>query len=579
MTTRSSVPSDEPSVDEGSFRLGMIAAFAEAVRAGVKKLAFSPPFDPSELDRLRSAAEEIAKLRGVCLELETNLVQIDLFRPEIARGKHVLLIYRDAAVLERYHELKRRVAEVAEEGAKPFERHEFARELGRLLGYRDDRIEEMIAGVTATAPSTSTRSALTPLEARALFPGLADKTFLNSAAVGLLPRPAEDAVRDLLEVTSRMPGPVTKHHLELDRRRRLAGPAIANLLRAKPEEIALVESTTHGLNIVAASLPLRRGDSIVVPETEFLQLGVTWVPLAARLGLKVRFLRTRDGRFSADDIAAEMDRRTRVVCMSSVQWTTGFRADLKAIGRMCRARGAYLLIDAIQHVGAAGLDVNETPVDFIACGGHKWLNAPLGCGFLYVRKALLRKLRPPVFGLLALAEPREGWDVYWRRPNITPNRAYNFPRAAQVFEIGGTANYAGGVALHATVNLVNRIGIDRVEAHIQTLVDQLIDGLDRLGITVISPRERDRRAGIVCFRAYTDPERDWELVQHLLDKRIFVSMRYTAGVGGIRVSIHYFNTEDEIARLLKAVHRYTAAHPAVPARRNASRQRPGRFTT
>lgn len=567
MTTNASITAKEISVEDASFRLGMIAAFAETVGAGVKKLALSPPFDPAEVQRLRPAAEEIVRARGASLDLETDLVETDLFPPAIAEGKWILLIYRDPAVLDQYRKLKKRAEG---EGGK-LVRGELARELGRLLGYAEERIEEMIAH--RPSRSNSERQRLAPRESRALFPGLENKTFLNWAGVGLLPKPAEVAVRELLDLTIRMPGPVTKHHQELDRRRRLAVPAIAQLLHAEAEEIALVESTTHALNIVAASLPLRRGDRIVIPETEFLQVGVTWVPLAERLGLEVRFAKTQEGKFSAEEIEAEMNARTRVVCLSSVQWATGFRPDLKAIRRLCRARGAFLVLDAIQHVGAARLDVTETPVDFIACGGHKWLNAPLGCGFLYVRKAILRKLSPPIFGHLALAEPRGGWDVYWRTPSISPDRDYRFPRTARLFEIGGTANYPGGVALHATVDLLNRIGIDRVERSIQSLVDVLIAGLDRLGMMLISPRERELRAGIVCFRAYDDPERDWGLVQHLLKERIFVSMRFTAGVGGVRVSVHCFNSARDIERLLEGVERYIAAHPARGARRKKGGRR------
>ncbi|MFQ5790651.1 MAG: aminotransferase class V-fold PLP-dependent enzyme, partial [Acidobacteriota bacterium] len=113
--------------------------------------------------------------------------------------------------------------------------------------------------------------------------------------------------------------------------------------------------------------------------------------------------------------------------------------------------------------------------------------------------------------------------------------------------------FPGAVALAASVDLVNTLGIERIENHIQHLVERLLEGLDHLGLRIVSPREREQRAGIVSFRAYRSPQRDWELVEKLMACRIVVSMRYTARVGGIRVSLHYFNNEDDVDRLLEAL--------------------------
>ena len=391
-------------------------------------------------------------------------------------------------------------------------------------------------------------------EARSLFPGLLGRVFLDSGAVGLMPESAVRAVKELIDFASGMQGPDTRSvYAEMGRRRREAVSSIAQLIGASPDEIALVESTTHGLNLAAASIPIRRGESVIVPDTEFPQVAVPWAKLAEERGTRVKFVKSRNGRFTAEDMEAEMDRRTRVVCLSSVQWSSGFRVDLGAIGKLCRSKGIYLVVDAIQHVGAAGLDVRKTPVDFIACGGHKWLNAPMGCGFLYVRKALVGSLRPPSYGYQSLREPHGGWGRYWRTPSITPDRTYRFPARARKWEVGGTANFPGAVALRTSVDLVNELGIEQVEAHIQSLVDRLLQGLDTIGAQIVSPVERRERAGIVSFRMYREPRRDWELVQNLLARKIVVSMRYTSRVGGIRGSVHYFNNEQDIDTLLDAL--------------------------
>jgi selenocysteine lyase/cysteine desulfurase len=391
-------------------------------------------------------------------------------------------------------------------------------------------------------------------EARSLFPGLKDKIFLDTAVISLLPAPASRAVQNILDLTGEMRGAnASSLHVELDGRRRAAVSSVARLIGASQDEIALVESTSHGLSVAAASLPLRRGDEVIIPDTEFLQVAIPWAKLAEERGVRLKFLENHKGAFYPHDFEAAMGRRTKVIALSSVQWSSGFKADLKAIGRLCRARKVYLVVDAIQQVGADRFDVRETPVDFVACGGHKWLNAPLGCGFLYIRKRLLKTLRPPFHGYLGLKEPRGGWLQYFQTPTITPNRAYRFPSSAQTFELGGTANYPGAVALKASVDLVNAIGIEQVAEHIQALVDRFIEGLDRLGLRLVSPRARKCRAGIVSFRAHRSPQEDAALVEKLAAGKIFVSARYTSRVGGIRVSVHYFNNEEDIDGLLDAL--------------------------
>jgi selenocysteine lyase/cysteine desulfurase len=391
-------------------------------------------------------------------------------------------------------------------------------------------------------------------EARSLFPALKGKIFLDSAVVSLLPAPASRAVQELLDLTVEMQGAnASSLHVELDERRRAAVPTVARLINASPEEIALVESTSHGLSVAAASLPLRRGDEVLIPDTEFLQVAIPWAKLADEKGVRLKFVKNREGAFHPRDFEAAMSRRTKVIALSSVQWSSGFKADLKGIGRLCRSKKVFLVVDAIQQVGASKLDVRETPVDFLACGGHKWLNAPLGCGFLYIRNRLLKSLRPPFHGYLGLKEPRGGWLQYFQTPTITPDRPYRFPTSAQTYELGGTANYPGAVALKASVDLVNAIGIGKVEEHIQDLVDRLIKGLDQQGLRVVSPRERQYRAGIVSFRVYRRPDEDAELVKKLVARKIFLSMRYTSRVGGIRVSVHYFNNEEDIDGLLAAL--------------------------
>jgi cysteine desulfurase/selenocysteine lyase len=195
--------------------------------------------------------------------------------------------------------------------------------------------------------------------------------------------------------------------------------------------------------------------------------------------------------------------------------------------------------------------VQRTPVDYLVCGGHKWLNAPAGRGFLYVRDC--DRWQAPASGYLNIEEPPGGWANYFGDPSAPAVRDYAFVRSARKFEIGGTANYPGNVVLAKSLEMINELGIDRIEEHIMHLTDRLMSGLDDLSVSVVSPRERASRSGIVTFTLGHGVEPDRALLNSLLDRGILLSMRYTAGIGGLRASLHFFNNENDVTRLLDAV--------------------------
>ena len=275
----------------------------------------------------------------------------------------------------------------------------------------------------------------------------------------------------------------------------------------------------------------------------------------------------RDGRLLVDDFSARITPRTRLVVASSVQWSHGFRMDMAALSALCRQRSLWLVVDAIQQIGAVPFDVQATPVDLLACGGHKWLNAPFGCGFLYIRRERMTELHPPLAGYLAVETPEGGWGNYFQTPSIQPVRDYHYVDAARRYEAGGTANYPGAVGLAASLEMILELGQQRIADRVWSLGETLMDGLDRLGVPVLTPRERAQRAGIVTF-SLGAPQRNAALMEHLLARRVLVSVRYTAGIGGVRVSCHFFNDESDIGRLLDGLVEFlrgasarTAHHP------------------
>jgi cysteine desulfurase/selenocysteine lyase len=389
-------------------------------------------------------------------------------------------------------------------------------------------------------------------EARSHFPGLVGKTFLDAACVGLPPVESKLAIERFLDRAVTCPDrDASIHHIGLDEMRGTAVREAARLLEAEPDEIALVESTTHGLNVIAAAIPFEPHENVVICDLEFLQVAIPWLKLAERGGLReVRLVRNRDGAVPVEAFAEHVDDDTRAVVVSSVQWTNGYATDLVALAELCRAHDALLVVDAIQQLGATCLSVRETPADVVIAGGHKWLNAPFGCGILYVRRSTLPQLRMPSWGYLGLEPPEGGWGRYFSTPATTPVRIYDFPTTAKSLEINGTSNYPGAVGLGASLELVNAIGIRRIEQHVLELTDRLHAELPGLGVRLVTRPEREARSGITTFEVSDRESENDAFLQALLDERVYVAMRYTSGVGGIRVSTHLFNDHGDVDRLL-----------------------------
>lgn len=224
------------------------------------------------------------------------------------------------------------------------------------------------------------------------------------------------------------------------------------------------------------------------------------------------------------------DDRTRVVTVSSVEFLTGFRTDLEAIGAWCRERSIYFVVDGIQSVGVVPLDVRACHVDFLSCGGPKWLMGPIGLGFLYCRRELLERLTPPMAGCVSVV----GWED-WLDYDLT------FLPSAARFELGGP-NLVGMMGLLSAVELLLEVGVEAIHARTLHLTDRLIADLERRGYRVVSNLDPARRSAILSFAVPGDPQAAHARLQ---EAGVAVSLRETY----IRVSPHGYNTEEEIDRV------------------------------
>jgi cysteine desulfurase/selenocysteine lyase len=350
-------------------------------------------------------------------------------------------------------------------------------------------------------------------------------TFLDHAAVSPLPRRVREAIARYVDARGTTLGSQEDYDAVAPRLR----AAFARLIGATPEEIAFVQNTSHGLNIAAQSLPLEPGDNVLFCDMEFPSNVYPWM-LLERRGVEARCIAHRGGGLTPEALEAHADERTRVVAVSSVEFLTGFRTDLDAVGAWCRQRGIYFVVDGIQSIGAVPLDVRACPVDLLSCGASKWLMGPMGIGFLYCRRDLLEELTPPMAGCLSVS----GWED-WRDYDLT------FLPDAGRFELGGR-NLVGMVGALAAVELLLETGVDAIHARTLQLTDRLVADLDRRGYSVASNRDPMHRSAIVSFAVPGDPQ-----VAHarLQEAGVAVSLREAY----IRVSPHGYNTEEEIIRV------------------------------
>jgi len=308
----------------------------------------------------------------------------------------------------------------------------------------------------------------------------------------------------------------------------------ATLIHATADEIAFVKNTSEGIAFVANGLDWKSGDEIVSTAVEYPANVYPWMDVAARFGARHIMVPERDGRIEIQDLLNAVTPRTRMVAISHVEYASGYRNDLHALGAFCRKNNVLLCVDAIQSLCVIPVDVQTMNIDFLSADGHKWMLAPEGFGFFYCRKDLLSALRPEI-----------GW---WNVINAQDYGSYDFTLRpnAQRFECG-TYTIPCMLALGASLKLLLDVGIDFIGRRVHWLTQHLADGLTQKGYTVISSRRPDEWSGIVSF---THPRHDHKkIVRDLMAQKIVIVMRE----GRLRASPHFYNTPEQIDRLLAAL--------------------------
>lgn len=313
----------------------------------------------------------------------------------------------------------------------------------------------------------------------------------------------------------------------------------AALIGATPDEIAIVPNTSTALNVAAQVLPIPRDRVVLGHDGEFPANVYPWMAMRRHGGPRLEQLPLADGLPDHDALVARLDRGdVGAVAISWVSFVSGDRADLARIGTACRARGIWFVVDAIQGVGAAPLDVRAAGVDLLACGAQKWLLSPWGSGFLYVRRELVAQLEPRTVGWLAMA----GAEDFSRMLDYD----FRFAADARRFEVA-TIPYQDAAGMVASLGLLLELGPERVHARIAELTERLIAAVDDApALTLLTPRDPDHRAGIVSFRAP-----DAAALSARLDAaRVVHSLR---GDAVVRLSPHVYNTLEEMERIAQVL--------------------------
>jgi len=359
------------------------------------------------------------------------------------------------------------------------------------------------------------------------FPVRKRLIYLNHAAVSPLPRRAAEAMQwlaaDALEFGSLHYGQWLETYEGLR-------AAAARLIGAERSEIALVKNTSEGISTVAIGLDWRTGDKMVAFREEFPSNYYPWKKLE-ETGVRVEWLSYLDPLERIEQAC----RGAKLLAISFVQYLSGYRADLQAIGEICHRNGSIFLVDAIQGLGAFPVDVRKARIHALAADGHKWMLGPEGCGILFISQEVQDLVRPIEFGWTNVA----GYKDY-------ASRDMSLRRDAGRYECG-TLNTIGCYGLRASIEFLLEIGLGVISPVVQNLGDRVAEGVKTKGYEVLGSRTEATGAGIVSFRKVG------------MESALVVEKLKAAGVvaaarqGWVRVSPHFYISREEIDRMVEAL--------------------------
>ena len=359
-----------------------------------------------------------------------------------------------------------------------------------------------------------------------------DLVYLNHAAVSPWPRRTAEAVKAFAEENARLGSSHYPHWMKTEQALR---EQLQRLLNARSaDEIALLKNTSEALSTVAYGLAWQPGDNVVISNLEFPSNRIVWESLN-KYGVDTRVAEITNVDAAEDAIIKQIDTRTRLVSVSSVQYGTGLRLDLARLGAACRERGVLFCVDAIQSLGAVRFDVQAIHADFVMADGHKWMLGPEGVALFWCRREVMDRLDLKQYG----------WHMVEDCGNYA-SRTWEIAHSARRFECG-SPNMTGIHALHASLSLIEETGMTAIEARIldnsRFLVDFFLEHRERYEL--LTPATAGRHASIVTFRPHDGSTE--ALFDRLTGARVSCALRG----GGIRFSPHYHTPREQLTLTLQ----------------------------
>lgn len=383
------------------------------------------------------------------------------------------------------------------------------------------------------SPDTAAKFA----EMRKLFPHTAHSVYFNSASYGPFSTPLKEAVENNIAI--RLDCREDDSHDAFSTSEALRAD-YASLIGAQPHQVGIGLNTTHGLNVAMFGLPMQPGDEILVSDVEFPALYYVARAAAETRGLTVKQVKSVDRRTSVEAIEQAIGPKTRMLAISWVQFFDGYKNDLAELSALCMKHNLYFVVDGIQGMGAEPIDVFNLGIDIFSSGCQKWMLSPQGCGFFYIADKVFDSIKPPFMSWLGVDWGMNFSDLfYFDKPYF---------QAARKFEIGYYAvlNLMG---MKASVEIFKELGIANIQRHNHILIDKLAGYLNGHPFyTVTSSLEEKHRSSILTFTC-----KDYAILQKRLVKSGIVLVHRE---GSIRVSVHLFNNDSDIERLISELEKF-----------------------
>ncbi|MFW9917324.1 MAG: aminotransferase class V-fold PLP-dependent enzyme [Candidatus Thorarchaeota archaeon] len=367
----------------------------------------------------------------------------------------------------------------------------------------------------------------------ALEPGIA---YLNHAAFSPLPKRTYKLLASHLDAKAKQGTIASELDIKefVEEKTPHGKQIIAKLIGGDVTGVAFTRSTLQGLHTVVEGFPWKKGNNIVINDMEFTTNSFVHQVIANKNDLNLRVVPNHHGTLRVDDFERLIDEQTRLVALSLVQFSNGFRAPIKEIAKLVHEVGGYLLVDGIQAVGAMPVDCKAMAIDALAAGAYKWGMGPFSTGFLWVNSELQSLLEPSFVGWWSVENPLQNMIHCDFKPASTAQRYEPSP----TFEILGMVE---------SYEFLLEIGMENVWSNIQSVTDHLITRCEESGIQVYSSMVPDHRSGIVSVGW---PNMNATKIEHQLRKeQIAVSPR----AGAIRVSPHAYNSKNDVDRFVDAL--------------------------